>query len=449
MSFLATGYESITLFRNNKEVRVWPNDKNPTLDGSSDPFSDSPSITSVYRLEGKYHPVGSPAKELKDTLSRTVQVMSPGWNALVLPQGSPVRLFVANDFSGSGRDRLYGIFFQAESGNYALYSSETGVNDWREEAGEVPHHLATSPGVYYKDKLWLIGGSAIDPALVYDEVWYMKRTSIPKFVPGITLPSTPCHRQCRRAWAKPVSSFRGNWTMGASKKNCGSSVVMMGMERRMVTYGDSRKNYQRIQRIQRISCGIACRNLSGAHASIMPPPRSRLHAVMKLDLRRLQTPRRRVLMTFALTCGGRLMEQPGHKWQCMTHLTRTRRSCQNPGLPLGAALAAYPQAVPPSGKVEPDRAFLIGSFKEWAAGASDKPVVGAQASRPTGNRISSFIFEWHEGSSLWEAGSVFNAWQQFHGDTYCMQAVAFNQFLFVLSLQSPIEAALKLNILMM
>ncbi len=49
-----------------------------------------------------------------------------------------------------------------------------------------------------------------------------------------------------------------------------------------------------------------------------------------------------------------------------------------PGLPLGATLAAYPQAVPPSGKVEPDRAFLIGSFKVWATGASDKPLAGTR-----------------------------------------------------------------------
>jgi hypothetical protein len=133
------------------------------------PETEKPSITSVYRLEGKYKQPANQT-EVRDALDRTVQVISPGWNRIALPQGSPVRLYVANDFSGSGSDRLYAIFKHGR-GTYALYSSATGVDAWRLEPGDVPQHMATSPGAYCKNKLWLIGGSSVDPDSLLNEVW--------------------------------------------------------------------------------------------------------------------------------------------------------------------------------------------------------------------------------------------------------------------------------------
>ena len=88
---------------------------------------------------------------------------------------------------------------------------------------------------------------------------------------------------------------------------------------------------------------------------------------------------------------------------------------------------------------EVDRLFLLGSFQEWAADKAGQ--------KRLGNRISSFIFEWQWGHKVWEVQPVFEGWQQFQGDSFYMQAIAFNRFLFVWSLRSEIDAALKLNIL--
>ena len=64
-----------------------------------------------------------------------------------------------------------------------------------------------------------------------------------------------------------------------------------------------------------------------------------------------------------------------------------------------------------------------------------------------GNCISSFIFEWQWGDQVWLAQPVFEGWQQFQGDNFHMQALAFNRFLFVWSLKRRTKSRLKLNIL--
>jgi hypothetical protein len=110
----------------------------------------------------------------------------------------------------------------------------------------------------------------------------------------------------------------------------------------------------------------------------------------------------------------------------------------DPGRPLGSALVAYASDVSAGDGAGYDRLFLIGSFKEWGNG---------RAGEKLGNRISSFMFEWHSSTSVWEASPVFDGWQQFQGDNFYMQAVAYNRFLFVWSLRPMVDSTLKLNIL--
>ena len=105
-----------------------------------------------------------------------------------------------------------------------------------------------------------------------------------------------------------------------------------------------------------------------------------------------------------------------------------------PGTPLGATLVVNPEV---GSARERDRLFLIGSFREWAAGS--KTIQG--------NRVSSFIFEWHRLKQVWEERPVFNGWQQFAGENYYMQAITFNRFLFLWSLRPGVDQKLKLNIL--
>ena len=65
---------------------------------------------------------------------------------------------------------MYAIFKNG-LGTYALYSSATGVDAWRLELGDFPQVMGTSPGVYYRNKLWLIGGSSVFPNSPRNKVW--------------------------------------------------------------------------------------------------------------------------------------------------------------------------------------------------------------------------------------------------------------------------------------
>jgi hypothetical protein len=109
----------------------------------------------------------------------------------------------------------------------------------------------------------------------------------------------------------------------------------------------------------------------------------------------------------------------------------------DPGAPLAAALVAFPQTES-SGLRQTDRLFLMGSFKE---------VTGTEKGRDQGNRIFSFLFEWHPGTGLWEGHPVFDGWQQFQGQNFYLQAVVFNRFLFCWSLLNDPKFIGKLNIL--
>ena len=80
----------------------------------------------------------------------------------------------------------------------------------------------------------------------------------------------------------------------------------------------------------------------------------------------------------------------------------------------------------------------MGSFRELAMNGNNKD---------QGNRISSFLFEWHPGTCLWESRPVFDGWQQFQGQNFYMQAVFFNRFLFCWSLLNEPTFMGRLNIL--
>ncbi|MBK7676725.1 MAG: hypothetical protein IPJ27_19260 [Candidatus Accumulibacter sp.] len=324
VSFCATGYETLTLFRNNEEVGNWPaqDAEHRIISGSFPvqgqfPETEKPSITSVYRLEGKY--TKPDQTEVRNALDRTVQVISPGWNRIALPQGSPVRLFVANDFSGSGSDRLYGIFRNV-GGSYALHSSATGVDAWRLEPGDVPQHMATSPGIYYKNKLWLIGGSSVDPDSPLNQVWcyeadqsWTRKGDFPSTMPA------------RMGHACLV--FQDTlWVIGGYNNGTAYRDVWQGKEKPM-----------------RSSSGLLCRkrsllcqerallwpsHASGLAASILPPLSGRLPMVRPRSGCTGAAGLHKRLIRCA-TSGQRAMEKPGKRW--MKIGVRLFRSCRIPG----------------------------------------------------------------------------------------------------------------------
>ncbi len=402
VSFCATGYETLTLFRNNEEVTN-------CTERNSGVFFDKPSITSVYRLEGKYKEPDH--TEVRDALDRTVQVISSGWNRIALPQGSPVRLYVANDFSGSGWDRLYGIFKNTR-GSYALYSSATGVDAWRLEPGDVPQHMATSPGAYCKNKLWLIGGSSVDPDNPRNEVWcyeadqsWKRKEDFPSTMPA------------RMGHACVV--FQDTlWIIGGYNNGTAYRDVWQGREG-----SDGRLEWSPLQE----QCAWAGRLNPAAATWTQRKGSPEVWIYGGSRDPQSSDPLRDFWST-----------RDGRTWQKMDENQHPPVPIMpDPGAPLASALVAFRQAEA-SETAQSDRLLLMGSFKELALSGNDKD---------QGNRIFSFLFEWHPGTGLWEGRPVFDGWQQFQGQNFYMQAVVFNRFLFCWSLRNRPESIGKLNIL--
>ena len=415
LSFYVTGFESLVLFRNNQEVENWPSNQHPkNADGSiTGTFSDKPSITTAYRLEGRSKAADDKTEKVRH---QNVQVISPGWNQIHLPQGYPARLFVNSDFNptqGKAQsDRLYGIFID-KNGDAALYSSATGVDDWRLEPGDFPQGMAMSPGVAYHNKLWLIGGSCVDPASPGSEVWCYQ-----------TVDQDSSEDSKVRNWVKQkmegdfparmghacVVSQGQLWVLGGySSPNALNDVWRIN---------DDVKGKPKWESVA-TKCGWQGRvNLAAASFKTVNDDQE------------------------IWIYGGSLKPQSGglyDLWSTQNGKDWSKLSTTivpDPGTPLGSTLVVYPQSVSAQND-EGDRLFLLGSFLEWAAG-----VPGTR-----GNRVFSSQFEWHGLNLVWEETPVFNGWQQFRGENFYMQAVTFNGFLFVWSLQPGISHTLKLNIL--
>lgn len=86
----------------------------------------------------------------------------------------PTLLLNAND------RRLYAVFRHEFQGAVRglLFQTENPFAGWRflassvpDEDGFVPEHCCSSPGVYFDDKIWLMGGSQIDPDDTSNDVW--------------------------------------------------------------------------------------------------------------------------------------------------------------------------------------------------------------------------------------------------------------------------------------
>ena len=87
------------------------------------------------------------------------------WQSLTLPQD----VVYATQFFVLG-DRLYGIFVD-RSEVAKLWYSATGVSGWKEAEGDFPQEMSHSPGVVWRDKIWLIGGSGVHLDRISNSVW--------------------------------------------------------------------------------------------------------------------------------------------------------------------------------------------------------------------------------------------------------------------------------------
>ena len=112
-----------------------------------------------------------------------MNVLSGGWHQL-FPLGNPRSedknrswAFPSVIFDSGGRsaDALYAIFVHGDATSprrAVLCKSANGITDWHVIGTDVPEGMESSPGVRLGNRLWLIGGSAADPAKISNEVYY-------------------------------------------------------------------------------------------------------------------------------------------------------------------------------------------------------------------------------------------------------------------------------------
>jgi hypothetical protein len=412
ITFFATGYDTLTLSRNNTEIYTWKNPvgKYKIIDGKFPiaPQVETPSITSVYRLRGKYK--NEKGEEVHDSLERIVEVISPGWNQITLPQGTPIHLLIARE---SSEDRLYGIF--REKDKYSLYSSATGVDDWSAAEGEIPAHMGSSPCVYYKNKLWLIGGSSVALRIEDDkpanEVWWYDlktegRKNWTKNKGTLTFPEDMPARIGHACLVFPGTSNAGIWVIGGYNDNeAGALKDVWRLTEEPV--GTNTFVWKSINK----ACSWNKRlNLA---ATLLRGKKGRDEVFKTWIYGGSTDPTSAGLTDLWWTTDG-------SKW-VLADFSITPA----PGQPRGAALVARSRDTSANEKLS-----LMGSFVA-----------------ENGNRISSFLFEWHPDTGFWESYPVLDGWQQFEGENFYMQAVSFNRFLFCWSLRTNEGFKGKLNVL--
>jgi hypothetical protein len=77
--------------------------------------------------------------------------------------------------SAAGDKDLYAIFLRAEKNtarSAVLCKSADGVTGWQRIDDGVPEGMESSPGLRLGNRLWLIGGSAVDPEQQSSEIWH-------------------------------------------------------------------------------------------------------------------------------------------------------------------------------------------------------------------------------------------------------------------------------------
>ena len=184
------------------EITIAANQKNPILSFTAAPANliGSGRVTLSWDLLHDQNvtlsapplvtPVGTPLRnqqtfELADTgtfslaikgkpaqsRSVTVSVLpSNKWYSFK-PLGEKAFPSVIFDSAGLDQDALYAIFVLAER-KAVLCRSADGITGWEVIDEDVPDGMETSPGVLLNKRLWLIGGSSVDPEVISGSIFY-------------------------------------------------------------------------------------------------------------------------------------------------------------------------------------------------------------------------------------------------------------------------------------
>jgi hypothetical protein len=408
LSFFTTGAKDVRLFKNN--VEIWP-----LHTGSQDLFfNDTPSITSVYRLEAATAAAKTPEDRQQQIRDKTrvvrpltVQVAQAGWNRQPLHQGYPTALFAAQE-----GDPLYGVFVNpaTKPETVGLYSSKTGFPPWEKKAGGqdfkdiqdvndgVTYSLSDmshSPGVCYESRLYLIGGSSVDPRpeRCSNEVWYYDLEK------GSWVHQGPAPFSKRMGHACVVFNDK-IWVLGGmrpepsfqSDNEVWSFDIHGGWSTTPITAPWTKR------------CMFA---------TVVTP---KLEKTLGFEQPKLWvyggkqnpndiSPRRDL---WSSTNGTDWIPEDPIPFQ------------PDPGEPNAATLFFHDQ-----------RLNLAGSFKR---GEGDVKT------------LSAHIYSYCANEFIWEDNPVSWGWEQFNGNPFLMQSLVFNQFLFFWSLHKDIKTPPKLNV---
>lgn len=115
-----------------------------------------------------------------------IRVEASGWNRIDnISYGSPTLLI--NDADTA----LYGVFRSANNAClYRLYpdSGKFGRDDELLKNSEIPKGMERSPGAFWNSKIWLVGGSQIDPNVCSNKVWSYSPTDNKSLITEIADP---------------------------------------------------------------------------------------------------------------------------------------------------------------------------------------------------------------------------------------------------------------------
>jgi hypothetical protein len=357
----------VSLSKNNMEV--WK--KSPAQEPV---FLDKPSITSSYRLTVKA------ANDEWAVEQRTVHVAQAGWNLQTLPQGFPT-LLLTIDEKASLPHKMYGVFVDS-AGKPSLWSSPSGFADWQLIDEPFPRGMEFSPGVVYRGRLWLVGGSSVHPNQTSNKVWSFD-------------PSIPAWKQEKDA---PFPARMGHscvvfqdriWVLGGVSKNRSLQDVW--------SYGEQEDAWK--------PHGNAAWPARCMFAAVVTPPHS-LFAQPRLWIYGGKPTANELVFNNEIW-----WTEDGQKWHDGAKFFQL-----NPvGAPSGATLFFDKDLM------------LAGSFLN-------------------GKRIASHVFKLHATSGIWEDNPVSWGWEQFGGLPFLLQSVVFNRFYFFWALAAEMGTAPKLNI---
>ena len=394
LSILGKRFKAATLLRNNEQVLAWRDECGKIDRGAAAQFIDRPSITTVYRLEV------TDEKDSRQSFDRTVQVISTGWNRLALPQGYPTWLFVAPDFSGGGGDRLYGIFIDANN-KASLHSSATGVDNWREEPGDVPRQMADSPGVVFQNRLWLIGGKSFDEDEAAQEVWCYE----------------PERDSKTRRWVENKDLNLDRFPkLGA--RSCHACVVVPVPD----GGGTIRED---LWLLGGVNGGNACQDVwrcdgRSWRPAAAPPWAGRYKHAAAV--------RGTGASVEGWVYGG--IDQAGNALSDLWVWT-----CKPDGS------GEWTQGLPPNPAPGRGKAVTLAAASGLSSGEQQQIIMlGTFLPPEDGNLSVSRIMRWQTNNKIWEAEEVGAGWERFAGAEFSMHAVGFNRFIVVWTLHRRISA---------